>query len=277
MANFDLYPWEEEQLSDNQPSAALTVVHPEQHRVQFVPPTRLPDIFAPEQFFQTNDIQESIHFCAEHFAYEQRETSFAQISMDSELLLSVDSQQYRLTERAYHDLCNMINIPLAFGTDIPPDLASTVVQRLKARHQQALVLVSRGDTIVSLVDPLKWVKGRETTAKERTKNYPHYLPVPNLSLLRLLEKVWTDAVADTRITITDTGIQIEILLTDDAFKLEPVVGDVTRIGMVVRNSETGGPLPHATGYTMRLICRNGATVRHDVKPLSISTATGTGT
>ena len=266
MANFNLYPHEAPE-DDAQSSGALAVVHPEQHRMQLVPPTRLPDIFAPEHFFQSSDLEESIHFCAEHFAYEQRETSFAQISIDGDLLLSVDSQQYRLTERAYHDLCNVINIPRAFGTDIPPDLAATVVQRLKARHQQALVLVSRGDTIVSLVDPLKWVKGRETAAKERAKNYRHYLPVPNLSLLRLLEIVWSDSAADTRITLTDTGIQIEILLPDDAFKLEPVVGDVTRIGMVVNNSETGGPLPHATGYTMRLICRNGATVRHDVTPV----------
>ena len=156
MAHFDLYPSEEEQLSENQPDARLVVVHPEQSRMQLVPPTRLPDNFAPEQFFQTNDLGEATHFCAEHFAYERHETSFAQICVESELGLSVDSRQYRLTERAYHDLCNMINIPLMFGTDIPPDLASTVVQRLKARHQQALVLVSRGDTIVSLVDPLKW-------------------------------------------------------------------------------------------------------------------------
>lgn len=266
MANFHLYSHEETE-NDSQSSGALTVVPPEQHRVQLVPPTRLPDIFAPEQFFQTDDIQESVHFCAEHFAYDRHETSFAQICVDAELSLSVDSQQYRLTEKAYHDLCKMINIPLAFGTDIPPDLASTVLQRLKARHQQALVLVSRGDTIVSLVDPLKWAKGRETTAKERTKNYPHYLPVPNLSLLRLLEKVWSDAASDTRITITDTGIQIEIVLKDDSFTIEPIMGDVTRVGMVVKNSETGGPLPHATGYTMRLICRNGATVRHEIAPV----------
>jgi hypothetical protein len=161
----------------------------------------------------------------------------------------------------------VINIPLAFGTDIPPDLASIIVQRLKARHQQTLVLVSRGDTIVRLVDPLKWTRGRDTTAKERPKNHPYYLPVSNLSLLRLLEKVWSDAATDMRITTSDVGLQIEIVLQDDSFTIEPVVGDVTRVGMVVNNSETGGPLPHATGYTMRLVCRNGAAVRHDVNPV----------
>ena len=39
------------------------------------------------------------------------------------------------------------------------------------------------------------------------------------------------------------------------------------MGIVVKNSETGGPLPHATGYTLRLICRNGATMRHEVNPV----------
>jgi hypothetical protein len=266
MANFNMYAHELPE-DDMEPSAALMVVEPEQHGVQLVPPTRLPDNFASEQYFQTDNFLEATHFCAEHFAYDRHPTSFAQISLDSELVLSVESQQYRLTERAYHDLCAIVNIPLTFGTDIPPDLAAIVVERLKARHQQALVPVSRGDTIVSLVDPLKWKSRRETSAQERTKNYANYLPVPNLSLLRLLEKVWSDAAADTRITITDTGIQIEIVLMDDAFKLEPIAGDVTRIGMVVKSSETGGPLPHATEYTMRLICRNGATVRHEIEPV----------
>jgi hypothetical protein len=30
-----------------------------------------------------------------------------------------------------------------------------------------------------------------------------------------------------------------------------VVGDVTRVGVAITNSETGGPLPVAKGYTLR--------------------------
>jgi len=52
MANFELYPWEAEQLNDNQPDAVLTVMHPEQHGVRLVPAQQLPDFFAPEQFFR---------------------------------------------------------------------------------------------------------------------------------------------------------------------------------------------------------------------------------
>src|SRR5258708_22757572 len=99
MANFELYPWEENQLSDNQPAAALAVVHPEQPRVRLVPSQQLPDLFAQEQFFQSDDLEESIHFCAEHFTYTHSEISVAQISMDEEFVLSVNEQQYHMTEK----------------------------------------------------------------------------------------------------------------------------------------------------------------------------------
>lgn len=38
------------------------------------------------------------------------------------------------------------------------------------------------------------------------------------------------------------------------------MGDITRVGLVITGSETGGSLPVARGHTLRLICTNGATV-----------------
>jgi hypothetical protein len=58
-------------------------------------------------------------------------------------------------------------------------------------------------------------------------------------------------------------MQVEVLQKAESFTVEPVVGDVTRIGIAITNSETGGPLPVAKGYTLRLICTNGSTMRID--------------
>ena len=92
------------------------------------------------------------------------------------------------------------------------------------------------------------------------------MPITNLSLLQLLEKVWSDSEVDTRITVSDVGMQIEILHSDAAFTLEPVVGDVTRVGIVIKTTcETGKALPLATGYTLRLVCTNGSTIRVENK------------
>jgi hypothetical protein len=261
MATFALALWADQQRIDHQPSGALTVVHPEQPRLRFVASQQFPDFFAPEQFFQSHDIEESLHFCAEHFAYTQSEISVAQISMDEALVLSIDGQHYHLTEKAHSDLCSILSIPIAFAYAIPTDLTALIVQRLKALHTQSVIVIAREDTIVSFIDPMKWADRGEV----RIKKKPHYLPVPNLSLLRMLEKVWSGEDVDMRITLNDSGMQVEFLQNADAFTVEPVVGDVTRVGAAVTNSETGGPLPVAKGYTLRLVCTNGATVHTDTK------------
>jgi len=263
MSNFSLYSWEEQQLIDNKPSGALTAVHPEQSLVRLVPAQQLPDFLAPEQFFQSHDMHESIYFCAEHFTYTQRETAVAQVNMDEELSLSTNEQQYHITEKAHSDLCNMLGIPITFSYDIPVDLNPIIVQRLKLLHAQSVIVVARGDTIVSLVDPLKGARGRGKAAGARLKKKPHYMPLANLTLLHMLEKVCSGADVDTRITLSDRGMQVEILHKEESFTIEPVVGDVTRVGLAVTNSETGGALPLATGYTLRLVCTNGSTIKQN--------------
>src|SRR5262245_40599833 len=119
MPDVVLSPWDEQPLIDNQHHGALQMVRPERPRVRLVAPLQLPDMFAPEQFFQSDDLDESTHFCAEHFAYSQSETSIAQISVDEELLLSVDGQHYHITEKAHNDLCRMLGIPITFSYAIP--------------------------------------------------------------------------------------------------------------------------------------------------------------
>jgi hypothetical protein len=208
------------------------------------------------------DIAESLHFCAKHFAYTQREIALTQISMDDTFMLSVDGQSYHLTQHALNNLCALLSIPFHFAVSIPTTLTALNVQGLKALHTQSVIMISRDDVIVTFLDPMKWAK--ESPAG-RMKKKPHYLPVTNLSLLHMLEKVWSGEDVNTTVTLTDHGLQVELVHQSDAFTVEPVVGDVTRVGIAITNSETGGPLPVAKGYTLRLICTNGAAVPTDSK------------
>jgi hypothetical protein len=57
-------------------------------------------------------------------------------------------------------------------------------------------------------------------------------------------------------TIADSGMSIEVLNSRQT--IEPKVGDVTHVGLAITNSETGGANPQARGYTLRLVCTNGA-------------------
>jgi hypothetical protein len=206
MSNVSLVPWEKQQLINNQPSCALTVVHPAQPRVRSVPSQQLPYYLAPELFFQTTNIDESILFCAERFSYAQCEISVARLNMDEALVLSVDGQAYHITEKVHGELCKMLCIPLAFSYDIPVDLTSPIVQRLKSLHAQSMIMVSRGDTVVALIDPLKWAAGRGKSAQERVKKKSCYMPLGNLPLLQMLEKMCRSSEVDTCITLSDRGI-----------------------------------------------------------------------
>jgi hypothetical protein len=133
-----------------------------------------------------------------------------------------------------------------------------------------VIVVAREDTIVSVIDTVKWADGKDKPVNERKKKKPPYLPLSNLAFLHLLEKVWSSNEIETRITISDRGVQAELLYLDDAFVIEPEVGDYTRVGIVVSNSETGGPLPVATGYAFRLQCTNGNKIRHNVGDVRFS-------
>jgi hypothetical protein len=247
-----------------QPSVALTVVQPPMPQVENVVSQQFPYFFAPERFVKTHSLEDSLLFCSTYFAYTQQKISTAKISMDDAFVLRVDGQPFSVTEKANSDLCSILDIPLAFELSIPTDLTALIVRRLKALHTQSVLMIAREDedTIVSLVDPMKW---SETRRGVRMKKKPHYLPVPNLALLQMLEKVWSGEDVDTRVTLTDHGMQVEYLHNTVPFTVEPVVGDVTRVGIAIANSETGGPLPVAKGYTLRLRCTNGATVPTDTK------------
>jgi hypothetical protein len=190
--------------------------------------------------------------------------------MDNDLKLLIDGQRYQVTENAQCDLCKILNIPIEFVRGIPTALTATNIDQLSAIKQQSVIVVARENTIVSVIDTVKWAEGKDKPAGERKKKKPPFQPLSNLAFLHLLEKVWSDNEIETRITISDRGVQAELLYLDDAFTIEPKVGDITRVGIAISNSETGGPLPVATGYAFRLTCTNGNKIRHNVGDVRFS-------
>ena len=98
MTNYTLYPWEwkDEEVIENQPSTALMVVHPKKPKLEFVPSQQFPHLLVPEQYIQSNNIEESIEICEKHFSYTRTEISLAEISMDDDLSLLIAGQRYCL-------------------------------------------------------------------------------------------------------------------------------------------------------------------------------------
>lgn len=210
-----------------------------------------PDLFDPERTFTTDNFDHAREACHEDFNYRRIEIALDRFVLDEEFRANVEGEQYGLTEKAFDDVCTVLDVPARFARHVPRDLLTIIVDRLADLHQQTVVAVARDDVIVGMVDPARWSGARKTSR-------PHYLPVSNGELLSLTEKVWGARGDRPHITISDIGLSVEVV--DPTITVEPSVGDIIRVGAAVTGSETGGPAPSARGYTLRLVCANGATV-----------------
>jgi len=232
-------------------------------------------IFAPEQFLHTPSFEEAVEACATTFRYTRQESPVVQLFLDADLRLHIGSNSYQFTEKAFGDLCTIVKVPATFAKDIPPDLASIIVERLKMVHQETAVLAYREGVIVGIIDPRKWEHRRkprqpdDNTVPQQKIPRPHYQPVPYRQLMQVIQKIWTDTTGDSRITLADSGMLVEMVGPSGV--LEPRQGDITRIGLAVAGRETGGPVPHARGFTLRLLCTNGAVLPTSFRHVGFNT------
>ena len=210
----------------------------------------IPELFAQELSIATDNFEHAREACEREFNYRRLEITLDRLSLDEDFRVRIGGDQYTVTENAFDDICGILDVPQRFAHEITRELFTIIVDRLGRLHQQAVVLVVRDSVIVGIVDPAKWSGSRQSVR-------PHYLPVTNTELLSLTEKIWKPRGAQPRINISDAGLAVEVV--DPNITVEPQVGDVINVGVVVTGSETGGPAPVARGYTLRLVCANGAT------------------
>lgn len=226
--------------------------------------------FAPEQSLKTSSIAEALEACETMFCYTRSPIEAADLVLDDDLGLSFNSGRYQPTEKAFDDLCHILEIPITFAKDIPHDLVATIVERLKMRRQQTIIPVHRDDLVVGVIDPMKWSRSRaKENPTEEKKQRPLFAPVPTQEILKLVQTTWGEMAETPCILMTDTGVKIDVMSAPVA--IEPRPGDITHLGLEITTSETGGPMPQARGYTLRLVCSNGAVLPHDFKALRFST------
>jgi hypothetical protein len=139
----------------------------------------------------------------------------------------------------------------------PTDLAATVVKRLASMEQRSVLLVTRDDVCVAVVDPTKWAR-KKSAGGQRQRQYD---PLPILTVLDVIKGIRKDDGQTLRLTLSDRGLAAELVYADLA--VEPRVGDITQVGVRITASETGGEAPLASGFTLRLACTNGATLSED--------------
>jgi hypothetical protein len=218
------------------------------------------DLFAQEQTLQTESLDEAQRAMREIFRYQRTETSLEQMFLDEDLHLRCNGECYQMTQKAFQELVAQVGLTWQVAQKFPTDLAATVVKRLAGMEQKSVVPVTRDDVCVAVVDPNKWTrpKSAESAGGQRQRQYD---PLPILTVLDVIKEIRKSDGQTLRLTISDSGLAAELVHADLA--VEPRVNDITQVGVRITASETGGDAPLASGYTLRLVCLNGAVLSED--------------
>lgn len=164
-----------------------------------------------------------------------------QFSYNGKATFNIRSQDYSTTVWGVSTLCKHLQIPDPFANLIPLDLLRCNINRLTKEHKKFLtVKLDCNNNIIGFTN-------------ER------YRPIRMEDLLpRLAEKVSKHA---DNIQITLNTCNSVITFTNPLIQsLEPCVGDITKCGTEIVNSELAGFSTQAAIFLYRLICSNGATL-----------------
>jgi hypothetical protein len=210
------------------------------------------ELFAPEKTLKPESWEEAEKALARDFVYMRTPIQMEQLFVDAEMKVRCGEHRYRVTEKAMADLCAQVEPPLPPGLarSWPHDVAAYVLEHLAKVPQKVVIPCVRDDTIVSFIDPTRY-------RHNGSKGPAQYRPIPLSTVLDVSKSLWKEG-QKLAIAISDSGLVVSVVAAE--LKVEPKKGDVTEVGVRLTGSETGGPQPVAQGYTLRLVCSNGASL-----------------
>lgn len=200
------------------------------------------ELFQPVREVNAPDLESAISVLQRDYRYDKTEISLSEMSVTENFVLSIRGHDYRMTEWALGNFLRQLDppVPEKFGQRIPPDLLQTIVDRLKQTKPRQLVVFIRDDSVVNI-------------------HRSPYQPARSVDVLNMVHKISTKRKLEIQppIKISDRGIKLSFL-DEQLPVVEPQVGDVTRIGYCIRNSQTGGVTLTGLLFLYRLRCKNGA-------------------
>lgn len=201
--------------------------------------------FAPEkEYSDVKNMSEAFNM-VKVLETESKKVSFSDItiSLNGGAILKTKEETMKMTQWSLQSLCRFLGIPDPFARKIPIDLLLENISRL---------LREKGSDFVSLLI------GQEKEIVNIVKT--NYKPFRNKDLLSKLDAL--NNIEWESMKISSKGFDLNVI--DPTIKpLEPKVGDVTKIGFRVINSDTGYRDAVAKVYLFRLTCVNGATLTDD--------------
>jgi hypothetical protein len=195
-----------------------------------------PEKFVKEKEIRVKDYPEGLQSLKTDFQYEQSFFSLPEISVREDFHLSWNGDWYPTTYWTLRSLLAYLGIPENFAKRIPTDLLLDNIDRLKNKNTSMVAFLRDGIVINIRKEP--------------------YCHIKNTDVLQLFEK-YQQLWDFESLRISDRGIELSFL-NEQLGKLEPQLGDITKIGFRIINSETGYRGLKASFLLFRLICENGA-------------------
>lgn len=156
-------------------------------------------------------------------------------------LITYNGIERPCTQWAFEKFCGNLGIPRPFARKIPPDLLLNNIRRL--------IQESAGKEI-QIHDAEKGIVG------VASKNY---YPIDNEEFTKEIVNMNLNPWQLKTVHLFDRGISAYFINARFP-KLEPIKGDITEAGLVMRNSDTGGSNLTSKMFLYRLVCSNGAVI-----------------
>lgn len=174
--------------------------------------------------------------------YSFIDSSLSEISITEDGVFTVGSEQYKYTGPFLNSLSKLLKIPFQYAKQIPVDLLSKNVNRLKGLHNQPIKMCHRNGVMVNTIS---------------TKKQSHF---QNVLTGDVLEYFNNDSFKINKSIIGDNGAWVDFIHKDLGV-VERAKGDIIEIGYRIRNPFTMfGNRLEVLLFANQLVCTNGMTM-----------------
>jgi hypothetical protein len=207
---------------------------------------RIPELFVPflpHTETTVYSFEDAINTIEQSYSYKEVGAYAHDIKMDQQTI-AVHGKDYHATRWGIESLFKMFGISKATIFRLAPDhLIDLINKVLRGQQDRIHVFLDQAETKIINVVKAPYYRARNAAAIKMLQDLD-----PKYS--------WNHK----EIGISERGIGLS-LVTDLFRKIEPLVGDITKTGFHIVNSDTGGRPLKASFFLFRLMCENGTVLR----------------
>jgi hypothetical protein len=198
----------------------------------------LPENVIPEKNVRTDSLEELRDYLVNDFRVTYATTDLGSIEINSEGTVRWNGEEMAFTQVFLESLAGFIEMPRDYAYKINFELFKQNFDRRKAECCCGVKICICRNAAINIC---------------RAAYYPaRTLDILDRAQKQAVEKKLHEAV------ISDFGVDISWI--DGRDLITPIPGDTIHTGLRISNSETGGRALKCSRYTLRLICKNGATL-----------------